>query len=103
MRYNEELPDVLLKCTQLTSLCFHSGYSTFDLPVGPYLNNLEEIAVESYRAKPSLFKQVTKLQRLFLWGPAMQGMYCHRQNGHPQVCNVCPSILAEDVRFLARK
>lgn len=70
---NQELPDVLLNCTQLTSFCFQSGFSVFDLPTGSFLSNLEEIAVESYRAKPSLFKHLTKLQRLFLSGSSSEG------------------------------
>lgn len=70
---HQELPDVLLKCTQLTSFCFHSRYTFFDLPLGSYLNNLKEIAVKGCRAKPSLFKHVPKLQRLFLLGSRCDG------------------------------
>ena len=69
----EELPGVLLNCTQLTSFSFQGKQSVFDLPIGAYLKNLKEIAVQSYLAKANLFEQTTRLQRLFF-----QGVECHR-------------------------
>lgn len=68
----EELPGVLLNCTQLTSFLFKGRQSAFDLPAGPYLKNWKEIAIESYIAKASLHEQTTSLQGLFFQGTDCQ-------------------------------
>lgn len=68
----EELPGVLLNCTQLTSFLFKGRQSAFDLPAGPYLKNWKEIAIESYIAKASLLEQTTSLQGLFFQGADCQ-------------------------------
>lgn len=67
VRYGlDDFPGQLVNCTRITSLSFRNK-SECALPVGPYLKNLSEIAVDG-AVKMSVFKEVTNLQRLSCLG-----------------------------------
>ena len=59
-------PGQLCNCTHLTSFSFQ-GQSDCELPVGPYLRNLNEIAVSVVIIR-NVVEEVTNLQRLYCLG-----------------------------------
>ena len=67
------LPAQLRNCTQLTSFCFKGHPDFSELPIGPYLKDLKEIAMDSHLARASVLKEATKLQRLFCMGTCHDG------------------------------
>lgn len=56
----------LINCTRITSLSFQNR-SECALPIGSYLKNLSQIAVDG-AVKMSVFREVTNLQCLFCLG-----------------------------------